>query len=135
MTRQTDPSYRISEQNADTNQRRLTRQTNPPVIWAQENERNAQAMATRCTDLAYRIPEQVADTNQRRLAHTDPAYRIPEQIADTNQRRLAREQPFFYDMATKFNTSSCTYLYKQPCGLWNEECCHGCENAVIRGCQ
>ena len=46
-------------------------------------------MATRCTDLAYRIPEQ---------------------IADTNQRRLAREQPFFYEMATKFNTSSGTYL-------------------------
>ena len=29
-------------------------------------------------------------------------------------------------MATKFDTSSCTYLYNQPCGLWNEECCHGC---------
>ena len=26
-TRRTDPSYRILEQNADTNQRRLTRQT------------------------------------------------------------------------------------------------------------
>jgi hypothetical protein len=41
---------------------------------------------------------------------TDLAYRIPEQIADTNQRRLAREQPFFYETATKFNTSSNTYL-------------------------
>ncbi len=50
----------------------------------QENEKNAQAMATRRTDLAYRIPEQIADTNQRRLARIDPAYRIPEQIADTN---------------------------------------------------
>jgi hypothetical protein len=29
-------------------------------------------------------------------------------------------------MATKFDTSSCTYLYNQPCGLWNEECHHGC---------
>jgi hypothetical protein len=29
-------------------------------------------------------------------------------------------------MATKFNTSSHTYLYNQLCGLWNEECCHGC---------
>ena len=29
-------------------------------------------------------------------------------------------------MATKFNNSSCTYLYNQPCGLWNEECHHGC---------
>jgi hypothetical protein len=83
-------------------------------------------MATRGTDLAYRIPEQIADTYQRRLARNDPAYRIPEQIADTNRRRLAREQPFFYEMATKFDTSSCTYLYNQPCGLWNEECRHGC---------
>ncbi len=58
--------------------------------------------------------------------HTDTAYRIQEQIADTNGRRLAREQPFFYEMATKFDTSSRTYLYNQPCGLWNEECCHGC---------
>ena len=94
----------------------MTRQTNPPEITAQENERNAQAIATRRTDLAYRITEQIADTNQKRLAHTDPAfrileqitdtnqrrlartdpaYRIPEQIADTNRRRLAREQPFF----------------------------------------
>jgi hypothetical protein len=29
-TRCTDPSYRISEQNADTNQKRLTRQTTLP---------------------------------------------------------------------------------------------------------
>jgi hypothetical protein len=56
---------------------------------------------------------------------TNPAYRRQEQIAGTNQRRLASEQ-LFYDMATKFNTLSCTYLYNQPCGLWNEECCHGC---------
>ncbi len=56
----------------------------------EENERNAASMAT---------------------SHTNPAYRRREQIADTNQRRLAREQPFFYDMATKFDTSSCTYLY------------------------
>ncbi len=48
-------------------------------------------------------------------------------IADTNQRRQAREQPFFYDMATKFNILSRTYLYNQPCGLWNEECHHGCK--------
>jgi hypothetical protein len=92
----------------------------------QENERNAQAMGTRHTDLAYRIPEQIADTNKRRLARADPAYRIPEQIAYTNGRRLARERPFIYEMATKFDTSSCTYLYYQPCGLWNEECRHGC---------
>jgi hypothetical protein len=29
-------------------------------------------------------------------------------------------------MATKFDTSSCTYLYNQPCRLWNDECRHGC---------
>jgi hypothetical protein len=29
-------------------------------------------------------------------------------------------------MATKFVTSSHTYLYNQPCRLWKEECCHGC---------
>jgi hypothetical protein len=40
-TRHTDPSYMILEQNADTNRRRLTRQTNPPEIRAQENKRNA----------------------------------------------------------------------------------------------
>ncbi len=109
-TRCTDLAYRIPEQITDTNQRRLA-----------------------CTDSAYRIPEQIADTNQRRLAHTDPAYRIPEQINDTNRRRLAREQMFFYEMATKFDTSSCTYLYNQPCGLWNEECCHGCGYIHLSG--
>jgi hypothetical protein len=46
----TNPAYRILEQNADTNRRRLTR-TNP----------------------AYRILEQNADTNQRRLTRqTNP---------------------------------------------------------------
>jgi hypothetical protein len=56
VTRQTDPSYRILEQNTDTNRRRLTRQTNPPEIKAQENERNAQTMVTRrTTNQAYRI--------------------------------------------------------------------------------
>ncbi len=80
-----------------------TRLTTNQAYRTQENERNAQAMATRCTDLAYRIPEQIADTNQRRLACTDPAYRIPEQNTDTNRRRLAREQPLFYEMATKFD--------------------------------
>jgi hypothetical protein len=67
VTRCTDPSYRILEQNTDTNQRRLTRQTNPPEIREQENEKNAQAMVTRHTDPANRILEQIADTNQRKL--------------------------------------------------------------------
>jgi hypothetical protein len=35
-TRRTDPSYRILEQNADTNRRRVTRQTNPPEMRAQD---------------------------------------------------------------------------------------------------
>jgi hypothetical protein len=52
----------------------LTRKTIPPEIRAQENERNAEAMATRRTDLAYRIPEQIADTNQRRLAREQPFF-------------------------------------------------------------
>jgi hypothetical protein len=73
------------EQIADTSCRRSTRQTNPPEMSAQENEKNAQAMATSCTN---------------------PAYRRQEQITDTNRRRLAREQPFFYDMATKFDFKS-----------------------------
>jgi hypothetical protein len=49
-SRRTNPAYRILEQNADINQRRLTRQTNPPEIRAQENERNAASMATRHND-------------------------------------------------------------------------------------
>ncbi len=49
-TRRTDPSYRILEQNADTNQRR-----------------------SRCTDPSYRLLEQNADTNRRRLTRqTNP---------------------------------------------------------------
>jgi hypothetical protein len=98
-----------------------------PSYKTQENERNTQAMVTSCTNPAYRRQEQIADTNHRRSTRqTNPAYKRQEQIADTNQRRLAREKPFFYDMATKFNTSSHTNLYNKPCGLWNEECCHGC---------
>jgi hypothetical protein len=61
-----------------------TRHTTKQAYITQENERNAQAMATRHADLAYRILEQIADTNPRRLAHTDPAYRILEQNTDTN---------------------------------------------------
>ncbi len=45
--RRTNPAYRILEQNADINQRRLTRQNNPTEIRAQENERNAASMASR----------------------------------------------------------------------------------------
>jgi hypothetical protein len=31
-----------------------------------------------------------------------------------------------YQMTTKFDASSGTYLYHQPCGVWNVECRHGC---------
>ncbi len=37
-----------------------------------------------------------------------------------------QESNRFYDMATKFDTSSHAYLYNQPCGLWTEECRYGC---------
>jgi hypothetical protein len=57
-----NPAYRRQEQIADTNPRRMTRQTNPPEIRAQENERNAASMATSCTNPAYRQQEQIADT-------------------------------------------------------------------------
>ncbi len=49
----TNPAYRRQEQIADTNCRRMTRQTNPPEIRAQENERNAASMAISCTNPAY----------------------------------------------------------------------------------
>ncbi len=73
------------EQNTDTNQRKLTRQTNPPEIREQENERNDQAMATRhATNQAYRWQENGRNAQAMVTRCTDPAYRIPEQIADTN---------------------------------------------------
>ncbi len=51
-----------------------TRRTTNQAYRMQENEKNAQAMATRRTDLSYRIPEQIADTNQRRLAREQPFF-------------------------------------------------------------
>ena len=41
-------------------------------------------------------------------------------------KKIGKRATVFYEMATKFDTSSHTYLYNQPCGLWNEECHHGC---------
>jgi hypothetical protein len=125
-TSHTNPAHRRQEQISDTNHRRLTRQTNPPEIRAQENERNTQVMATSHTNPAYRRQEQIADTNHRKLARqTNPAYRRQEQFADTNHRRLAREQPFFMTWQLSLILLSCTYLYNQPCVLWNEESHHG----------
>ena len=55
----------------------MTRQTDPPEIKAQENERNAASMATRCTDPSYRMQEN--EKNAQSMAttrHTDPSYRM-----------------------------------------------------------
>jgi hypothetical protein len=106
----TNPAYRRQEQIADSNCGISTRQTNLPEIRAQENERNAASMVTRHTDPSYRMQENEKNAQAMATSCTNPAYRRQEQIADTNQRKLAREQPFFYDMATKFNTSSRTSL-------------------------
>jgi hypothetical protein len=57
LTSRTNPAYRRQEQITDTNHTRSTRQTNPPEIMAQENERNAASMATRGTDPSYRMQE------------------------------------------------------------------------------
>jgi hypothetical protein len=63
----------------------LTRQTNPPGIRAQVNERNAQAVATRhTTNQAYRIEENERNAASMATRYTDPSYRISEQNADTN---------------------------------------------------
>jgi hypothetical protein len=85
-----------------------------PAYRTQENERSAEALATRGTNPAERRQEHFLEPNQRRSTrHTNPASRRQEQISYTAQRRLAREQqPLWYDMATKFNSSSGTYLYK-----------------------
>ncbi len=56
------------------------------------------------------------------IRHTEDRSKLLIQIEEDWQ----ESNHFFYDMATKINTSSCTYLYNQPCGLWNEECRHGC---------
>ncbi len=87
----------------------MDRRCTDPSYRMQENERNAQAMATSHTNPAYRRKEQIADTNCRRSTRqtnppeiraqenernaqaiatscTNPAYRRQEQIADTNRR-------------------------------------------------
>jgi hypothetical protein len=84
----------------------MTRQTNPPEIRAQENERNAASMATICINLVYKMQEHERNAasmatictnpayrtqeNERNAASmatsctNPPAYRRQEQIADTN---------------------------------------------------
>jgi hypothetical protein len=72
----TNQAYRILEQNAVTNRRRLTRETNSPEIRAQENERNAASMATGLTDPSYRTQESERNAQAMATSHTNPAYRI-----------------------------------------------------------
>jgi hypothetical protein len=53
-----------------------TRQANLPGIRAQENERNAASMATRCTDPSYRRQENDRINAQAMASRcTDPTYR------------------------------------------------------------
>jgi hypothetical protein len=79
----------------------------------QENERNAEAMATRHLDPVYRTHGQVATmewrgsartnperkeqenerNNEATMRHLDHVYRIQDQVGNTAQRRLTREQP------------------------------------------
>jgi hypothetical protein len=86
-----NPAYKRQEQIAETNCGNLTRQTNPPEIKAQENERNAQAMAKRCTDLSYRMQENERNAQAMATSCINPAYRRQEQIADTNHKNLTRQ--------------------------------------------
>ncbi len=48
VTSHTNPAYRRQEQIADTNCRRMLRQTNPPEIMAQKNGRNVLIQHTEC---------------------------------------------------------------------------------------
>ncbi len=68
--KRTNSAYRILEQNTDTNQRRLTRQTNPPEIRGQENEKNAASMETRRTDPSYRMQENERNAQAMATSHT-----------------------------------------------------------------
>ena len=109
-----------AQENERSTQAMATRRTDE-VYRAQENERSAQAMATRCTVPKYRVREQSADTNRRRLARHDPDYRTHERTAQNNRRRL-----YHHEMATTYDASDGTYRFGQPCGVWNQECRHGC---------
>jgi hypothetical protein len=110
-----DLEYRIQEQSYDT-ARRLYARTNSEM----REEENG----------------------QRHHGHMDPEYSLQEQSVDTDCQRLAREQPGvqenkalqqrsadsnrIYDMATKLDISSGEFIFIQLCGLWNEDCRHGC---------
>jgi hypothetical protein len=69
----------------------------------QENERNAEAMATRRLDPVHRTQDQVGNTAQKRLAREQPGVLEKEAL----QRRER------YDMGTKFDISSGIYFYHQ----------------------
>jgi hypothetical protein len=67
------------------------------------------------------------ETTRRRLVRQDPVHRAQEQVADNDRRRGAREQrPIHHEMATNFDRASRSYLFNQPCRMWNVKCCQGC---------
>jgi hypothetical protein len=130
LRRRQNPTHRIQEQVGITH-------TNPEDR-AQEQVIDTTQRQIPCTNLENRAQEQVANTARRQNACTNPENRAQEQVTITARRRLAREWPgvlenealqwweITYQMATKHDVSSGTYLYHQPCRVWNVECQHGC---------
>jgi hypothetical protein len=108
-----DPVRRAQE----TTRRRLDRQD--PVRRAQETDQRR---------LVRQDPVRRAqETTRRRLVRQDPVHRAQERVPDNDRRRGAREQrPIHHEMATKFDCASCSYLFNQPCRMWNVECRQGC---------
>ncbi len=103
---------------------------------AQEQVANTGQRRIACTE--NRTQEQVANAERTQIARMNPENRAQEQVANTARRRLTKERPSVlenqalgrreigYQMATKFDVLSGTYLYHQPCEIWNVECQHGC---------
>ncbi len=92
---------------------------------AQEQVANTERRQVSRTNLDNRAKEHVTNMKRRRIACTKPENRAQEQFADKEQRQIACTN-LMYQMATKFDVSSGTYLYHQPCGVWSIECRHGC---------
>jgi hypothetical protein len=121
LRRRQTPAYRIQEQVGIA-------RTNPEDR-AQEQVADTARRQIACMNPENRAQEQLANMAQRQNACTNSEDRAQEQIANTAQRRLAREQPdvlenealqqqeITYQMAMKFDVSSGTYLYHQPCGV------------------
>jgi hypothetical protein len=101
----------------ETDRRRLVRQD--PVRREQEmNQRRLVRQDPVCRE---------QEAHRRRLVRQDPVRRAQEQSANTVRRRDVREQhPIHHEMATKFDRTSRSYLFNQPCGIWNVECRQCC---------